>query len=272
MKQISNRLALSGLMLALVCGGLAGCAAAVVGGAAAAGGGMVATDRRSPQTQGDDQTIELRAASRVSDAISKRGNVSVVSFYRKVLLTGEVPTADDRQRAEAAAASVPEVMGVVNELAVMPDSTFGQRANDTLTTSKVKTNLLNANGVPGNSIKVVTERGTVYLMGRLTRRESDLATEVARTTPGVQRVVRVVDFISEQAALHPTDPTGTSAAPVPVSSVGATTPGSTAVAPATSAAGGVAAGDGVVTHPVTQPTIVQPAQQPIQVQTLPPVK
>ena len=114
MKQISNRLALSGLMLALVCGGLAGCAAAVVGGAAAAGGGMVATDRRSPQTQVDDQTIELRAASRVSDALSQRGNVSVVSFYRKLLLTGEVPTADDRQRAEAAAASVPAPMSTLD--------------------------------------------------------------------------------------------------------------------------------------------------------------
>ncbi|MFT3778502.1 MAG: BON domain-containing protein [Ottowia sp.] len=270
MNKKHHRLAALGAALAVAGTLLAGCAAAVVGGAAAVGG-IVATDRRSPQTQLDDQTIELRAASRVSDALGRRGNVSVVSFYRKVLLTGEVPTAEDRQRAQAAAASVPEVMGVVNELAVMPDSTFGQRANDTLLTSKVKTNLLNANGVPGNSIKVVTERGTVYLMGRLTKRETELATEVARTTGGVQRVVRVVDFISEQAALHPSDPTGTSAAPAPVSSVDAVTPGSAAVAPATSAAGGAAVGDGVVTHPVTQPTIVQPAQ-PLQVQTLPPVK
>jgi osmotically-inducible protein OsmY len=208
-----------------------------------------------------DQTIELRADSRVSEALAQRGHVSVVSFYRKVLLTGEVPTADDRQRAQAAVAGVPEVAGVVNELAVMPDSTLGQRSNDTYLTSKVKAGLLNANGVPGNSIKVVTERGTVYLMGRLTQRETELATEVARTTGGVERVVRVVDFISEQAALHPSDPSGTNASAAPVSTVGT----GSAPAPAT--------GDGVLVQPVTQPIIVQqPAAQPIQVQTLPPVK
>ena len=260
------------LSLAVAATVLTGCAAAVVGGAAAAGG-MVATDRRSSATQLADQAIELRASSAIHDALGdKRGHVSVTSYYRKVLVTGEVATQEARQRAGAAVAATPDVASVINELAVMPESSLKQRSEDTLVTGRVKAKLIDANGVPSNSIKVVTERGTVYLMGRLTRRESDLATEVARTTGGVQRVVRVVDFISEQAALHPTDPTGTSAAPVPVSSVGATTPGSTAVAPATSAAGGVAAGDGVVTHPVTQPTIVQPAQQPIQVQTLPPVK
>lgn len=258
-----NRLTALALLLALAGATLGGCAVAVVGGAAAVGG-MVATDRRSPQTQVADQTIELRADARVSEALSKRGHVSVVSFYRKVLLTGEVPTAEDRQRAQAAVAAVPEVAGVVNELAVMPDSTLGQRSNDTYLTSKVKTNLLNANGVPANSIKVVTERGTVYLMGRLTQRETELATEVARTTSGVERVVRVVDFISEQAALHPTDPTGSSPAPAPVSAA------NPVVAPATSA---TAAGQGVVIQPVSQPTIVQqPGSQPIQVQTLPPVK
>ena len=147
--------------------------------------------------------------------------------------------------------------GVVNELAVMADSTLAQRSNDTLITGKIKSSLLNTNGVPANSIKVVTERGTTYLMGRLTHRETDLATEVARTTGGVQRVVRVVDFISEQAALHPNDASGVTPAPAPVTSV----PG----------IGGSPTPEGVVTHPVTQPTIVQP-RQPIQVQTLPPVK
>ena len=163
----------------------------------AAVGGMVATDRRSPQTQVADQTIELRADLRVSEALAQRGHVSVVSFYRKVLLTGEVPTADDRQRAQAAVAGVPEVAGVVNELAVMPDSTLGQRSNDTYLTSKVKAGLLNANGVPGNSIKVVTERGTVYLMGRVTEREATRAADVARGQSGVGKVVKVFEVISE---------------------------------------------------------------------------
>ena len=199
-----KRLASLGLLLALTGTTLGGCAVAVVGGAAAVGG-MVATDRRSPQTQVADQTIELRADSRVSEALAQRGHVSVVSFYRKVLLTGEVPTADDRQRAQAAVAGVPEVAGVVNELAVMPDSTLGQRSNDTYLTSKVKAGLLNANGVPGNSIKVVTERGTVYLMGRVTEREANRAAEVARSTSGVGRVVKVFEIISEAelAALQP---------------------------------------------------------------------
>ena len=266
MKPMQSRLLLAGVLVALA-GGLAGCAAAVVGGAAAAGG-VVAVDRRSPQTQYDDQAIELRADSRISEALNKRGHINVISYYRKVLLTGEVPTSEDRQRAQAAAAGVADVVGVVNELAVQPDSTLTQRSSDTYVTSKVKTNLLNANGVPANSIKVVTERSTVYLMGRLTRRETDLATEVTRTTSGVDRVVRVVDFISEQAALHPTDPQGTSPPTTPVSSATVISPGAAVVAPATSAAG-----TGVVTTPVTQPTIVQqPSSQPIQVQTLPPVK
>ena len=259
MKTMFVRAAGAALLAALVAGGLAGCAAAVVGGAAVAGG-MVATDRRDAQTQLADQTIELRAASRLDEAMGERGHINVVSYYRKVLLTGEVPNAQDRQRAQATVAAVPEVAGVVNELAVMPDASFAQRSNDTFITGKVKTNLINANGVPANSIKVVTERGTVYLMGQLTRREADLAAEVARTTGGVGRVVRVVDFVSEQAALHPRDASGNPAAVAPVSSVSAATPD-------------LANEHGVVTHPVTQPTIVQqPPSQPIQVQTLPPVK
>ncbi|MFV0680654.1 BON domain-containing protein [Ottowia sp.] len=317
MKSMNNRWISLALCSALAGVVLSGCTAAVVGGAAA-GGGLVMADRRSPQTQYADQAIELQADSRVSEALNKQGHYNVISYYRKVLLTGEVATAEDRQKAQAAVAGVPEVVGVVNELAVMPDSALSQRSSDTYVTSKVKTNLLNANGVPANSIKVVTERGTVYLMGRLTRRETELATEVARTTSGVERVVRVVDFISEQAALHPNDPYGTNATAAPVSSSGVTVPDASAVqSQATSAAtnaatnaannaansavntanGSVsnasstansaisnanssvnntvnnAVNNAVVTSPVTQPTIVQqPAAQPIQVQTLPPVQ
>ena len=254
MTSLSTRSA--ALCLAMAAAGLAGCAAAVVGGAAAVGG-LVAIDRRSPGTQVSDQTIELRAGSRASEGLGGRGHINITSYYRKALLTGEVPTEEIRQRVQAAVAGTPDVAGVVNELAVMADSTLAQRSNDTLITGKIKSSLLNTNGVPANSIKVVTERGTTYLMGRLTHRETDLATEVARTTGGVQRVVRVVDFISEQAALHPNDASGVTPAPAPVTSV----PG----------IGGSPTPEGVVTHPVTQPTIVQP-RQPIQVQTLPPVK
>lgn len=268
MKWMDHRWTKLSLCLAMAGVVLTGCAAAVVGGAAA-GGGLVATSRRSPQTQYADQAIELQAGSRVSDALKGNGHINVISYYRKVLLTGEVPTAEDRQKAQAAAAGTPEVVGVVNELAVMPDSAFSQRSSDTYVTSKVKTNLLEANGVPANSIKVVTERGTVYLMGRLTRRETDLATEVARTTSGVERVVRVVDFISEQAALHPNDPTGTSAATPTVSSANLPTSG---VAATGTDAAAAAANNAVISSPVSQPTIVQQPAQTIQVQTLPAVK
>lgn len=250
------------LCLALAAASLAGCAAAVVGGAAAAGG-LVATDRRSSGTQLADEGIELRASSRVNDALGeRRGHVNITSYYRKVLLTGEVASAQDRQAVQTAVAGTPDVADVVNELAVMPETGIAQRSNDSLITGKVKARLIDANGVPSNSIKVVTERGTVYLMGRLTQRESALATEVARTTAGVQRVVRVIDTISEQAALHPRDATGSTPAPAPVSTV----PSGGAAA----SSAPTAAPSEVTTHPVIQPAVVQ--QPPIQVQTLPPAK
>ena len=246
------------LPLALAAAVLAGCAAAVVGGAAAAGG-VVATDRRSSATQLADQGIELRASSRVNDALGdKRGHVNITSYYRKVLVSGEVATPDERQRAGAAVAGTPDVASVINELAVMPDSSLKQRSEDTLITGRVKAKLIDANGVPSNSIKVVTERGTVYLMGRLTEREEALATEVARTTPGVQRVVRIIDRISEQAALHPNDASGQTPAPAPVT----TLPSSGAATPPAAPA--------VEVRPVTQPTVIQ--QPPVEVRSLPPVK
>jgi len=210
-----NRLAAAGILAALACGALQGCGVVVVGGAAA-GGAAVATDRRSVNTQLADKAIELRASERLNEALNRRGHITLVSYYRKVLLTGEVATEEDRQKAQEAVAGTQDVVGVVNELAVMPESSLGQRSTDALITSKVKTNLLNAAGVPGNSIKVLTDRSIVYLMGRLTRRETELATEIARTTSGVERVVRVIDYISEQYALHPDDkPASASQPPAP---------------------------------------------------------
>lgn len=252
MNSISARLAAAGLLTVLAAGGLAGCAAAVLGGAAAVGT-LAAVERRSAQTRIADQGIEVRAGNRATELVGERGRVNVVSYYRKVLLTGEVPTEDDRRKVQAAVAAVPEVVGVVNELAVMPVVSMNQQSDDTLLSGRVKSKLLGSNGVPANSIKVVTERGTVYLMGRLTRAETDLATEAVRTTPGVQRVVRVVDFISEQSATGAGDQAAATD-PAPTMAV------QTDPAPA-----------GAVTHPVTQPTIIN-APPPIQVQTLPPVK
>ena len=170
-------------------------------------------------------------------------------------MTGEVPTAQDRQLVESRIRALPGVQGVVNELAVMPESGPLQRSNDSLITSKVRTRLINQNGVPSGSIRVMTERGTTYLMGRLTAQEATLATEVTRQTDGVQRVVRVIDLIAD-----PTMAGGASPAPAAATAV-QTTGGSAASSPT----------PGVETHPVTQPTIVN-APQPIQVQPLPPMK
>jgi osmotically-inducible protein OsmY len=220
-------------LLALTAAALQGCAVALVGGAATEGA-VIATDRRSAATQWADQKIELTADKTLTDTLNRRGHISHVSYYRKVLLTGEVPTAEDRTLAQTTVAAVPEVAGVINELAVMPDSSLGQRSTDTFITAKVKTRLMDTAGVPANSIKVVTDRGIVYLMGRLTRRETELATEAVRTLSGIERVVRVIDFISEASA-HPNDPASGNPAPAPVSNVN--------TAP-------VASGEGVVTSPV----------------------
>ena len=246
-----NRLAGACLLAAVAGAGLSACVPlAIVGGAAGAGTLVLASERRSGETQAADVKIEQDARQSVVNALAGRGHVTVTSFYRKVLLTGEVPTEQDRQMVETIVARTPSVVGVVNDLAVMPNSGPGQRSNDTYVTGKVKARFLDANGVPASAVRVVTERGTTYLMGRLTARETELATEVARQTSGVQRVVRVIDQIVEPADQ------GVSPAAAPVANASAPL-----AAPAS----------GVVTQPVTQ-TEVQEARPPIQVQTLPPVK
>ena len=254
MKILESR-RLATLCLALTVSVLAGCAAAVVGGATA--GGVLVLDRRSPGTQLSDQSIELRASNRVSDEVlAEGGHVNIVSYYRKVLITGEVPTEAARQKVQLAVGETPEVEAVVNELAVLPNSTLGQRSNDTLVTGRVKTRLLNHEQVPANSIKVVTERGTTYLMGRLTQRETDLVTELASTTSGVQRVVRLIDLISEESVR----PANSPREPAPVSNATHTPTQPAAPQP-------TAVAEPVTTHPISQPAVVQ--QPTLEVRPLP---
>ncbi|MDO5625618.1 MAG: BON domain-containing protein [Pseudomonadota bacterium] len=262
---LSSQMRLSALCVALAASGLAGCVpVALVGGAVGAGALIVHADRRSGQTQQADSAIEAAAQEAVVTALAGRGHANVTSYFRKVLITGEVPTEQDRQLVEARVRAVPDVQGVYNELAVMPSSSTWQRSQDALVTSRVRTRLLNQNGVPAGSIRVTTERGTTYLMGRLTATEATLATEVARQTEGVQRVVRIIDIIADQygSGLVSTglDAPGVPAGPAPAGPASATPP---AAADAAS---------GVVSSPVTQPTIVQPAPPVIEVQTLPPVR
>ena len=141
------------------------------------GGTMMAVDRRTTGTQLDDQTIDVRASSAITAAIGDRGHVNANSYNRVVLLTGEVPTEADRAKVEAAVAKVENVRAVVNELAVMPNTTLSQQSNDTLITGKVKAAFVDAKELQVASIKVVTERGVVYLMGRVTEAEANVAAQ-----------------------------------------------------------------------------------------------
>jgi len=191
---------------AAISGVLGGCVA-VMGGAMVSGS-MMAVDRRTTGTQVDDQTIELRASTEVPAAIDQRGNVSFTSYNRVLLLTGEVPTEADRAKAEAAAAKIENVRAVLNELAVMPNVSINQITADSITTGKVKAAFVDTPTLQVASIKVVTDRGTVFLMGRLTEAEAAQATQVARSVGGVKKVVKVFEIITPaELAAMPLPPT-----------------------------------------------------------------
>jgi osmotically-inducible protein OsmY len=198
-----TRLFLRTVAAAAVALSLGGCAALVVGGAVATG--MVATDRRTTGVQIEDQSIELKALTRIRDTVGERGHVNVTSYNRMVLMSGEAATEADRTALEQAIAKVENVRSTVNELAVMAPSTLSARSNDTLVTSKVKASFVDAKDLQANAIKVVTERGVVYLMGRVTEREANRAADVARGVAGVAKVVKVFDVLTEAelAALGP---------------------------------------------------------------------
>ena len=195
-------LALAGAVLSSAL--LSGCGALLVGGIVV-GGTMIATDRRTTGAQVDDETIEVKSSSRMSETFADRARIDTTSYNRLVLLTGEVPTAEDKTRAEQVVARVPNVSAVVNEITVGPLNTFGERSKDTYITTKVKTSLVDAKDLFANSIKVTTHRGVVYLMGRVTEREANRASEVARGVSGVVKVVRVFELLSE-AELASTQP------------------------------------------------------------------
>ncbi len=223
--------------------GLSGCAPLVVGGAMAATT-LMATDRRSAGTQVDDQSNELKALSAIQGAIGERGRVNATSFNRVLLLSGEVPTEADKQAVAKAVTQIATVRYLVNELAVMPNSSMGTRTNDTITTGKVKAAFVDSSSA-FNSIKVVTERGVVYLMGLVTEPEANRAVEIARGIGGVVKVVRVFQIIT-QAELDAIEfkassPGGAASAPAapapaasaPVSAAPAATPAPPAAATTT---------------------------------------
>ena len=186
-------LALLGLALQLQ-----GCVEMAVVGAGATA--LALDDRRSIGAQTEDKEIDLRGESRIHERFGDRVHINVTAFNRNVLLTGEAPDAETRAQIEKIVREVPNVRGVVNEIQLAGVSSYSARGNDSYLTSKVKARFIDISGkFSVNHVKVVTESGAVYLLGLVTRKEADAAVEVARTTGGVQKVVRVFEYIEAPA-------------------------------------------------------------------------
>lgn len=184
--------------LALCVPVLSGCFGAAVVGVGA--GALMLTDRRNSETYVTDEGLEIRAANQISAKYGDKVHVNVTSYNRTLLLTGEVPTAEIKTDAEKLAAGVANVKAISNELAIAGPSSFGGRSNDSYLTSKVKARFVDANKFSANHVKVVTEAGVVFLLGLVTQAEANAAVEIARTTGGVQKVVRVFEIISPEQA------------------------------------------------------------------------
>ncbi len=185
---------------------LPACAPLMVGGMV--GGAMVASDRRTSGIQLEDEGIELKAANRIRETLGGRAHLNVTSYNRQVLITGEVANAQDRDYVARLVGEVENVRKVVNEAVIGPNSSLTERSTDALITAKVKAQMVDSKDIFANAYKIVTERGVVYLMGRVTQREADRATEVARQVSGVKKVVRIFEILTEAElnALFPEPP------------------------------------------------------------------
>lgn len=181
------------VLLMLVIPTIWGCAAAVVGGVGTAV--VVAEDRRTVGTVTEDKGIEVKVATRFRDRF-RNTHLNVTPYNRIVLLTGEAPDAATKTEIEKAVRSVENVRGVHNELAVAGNSALSARANDTYLTGKVKARFVDQQKFNPVHVKVVTEAGVVYLLGLVNRKEADDATEIARTTGGVQKVVKLFEYLN----------------------------------------------------------------------------
>jgi osmotically-inducible protein OsmY len=219
-KKSTTHMVVGAMLLSML---LSACAPAMFGGVI--GTAMVASDRRTSGAQVDDEAIEIRGASAMRENFGSNSRINITGYNRQVLLTGEVANDQQRLQAEQLVGKLPNVRSIVNELAVGPASSLSERSSDALITARVKAAMVDSEDVFANVYKVVTERGTVYLMGRVTQREAQRATEVARGVSGVKRVVRVFEFLTEDElrALQPKksgvdlNPPSTPA-PAPVSS------------------------------------------------------
>jgi osmotically-inducible protein OsmY len=183
------------VLCGVVATSLQGCVEMAIG--TAVMGTLAATDRRTFGAQTEDRAIVFKANRRMPGVVGDAGNVNVNSFNRKVLLTGEVRDEQMKAAVEREVAAIEGVESIINDLAIAGIASLTSRSNDTLITGKVKASFVDTKDLYANSIKVVTERGTVYLMGRVTPREADLATEVTRGVSGVQKVVKMFEYIND---------------------------------------------------------------------------
>lgn len=197
MKTLASRIS-PWLLLAALAPSLSGCIGAAAVGAGA--GVLMLTDRRISETYIADEGIEIRAANRIGEKYGDKVHVNVTSYNRTLLLTGEVPDAETKEAIEKLATSVSDVRRITNELTIAGPSSYAARSNDAYLTSKVKARFLDAARFSINHVKVVSETGAVYLMGLVTQAEADAAVEIARTTGGVQRVIRVFEIITPEQA------------------------------------------------------------------------
>ena len=177
---------------------LGGCFAVAVVGMGA--GALMVTDRRPSDTYVADEAIELRSGNRINEKFGDRVHVNATSYNRTVLLTGEVPDAAARAEVEKLINGVPNVRAVANELQVSGISSLAARSSDSYLTSKVKARFVDMGKFSANHVKVISESGTVYLLGIVTQGESDAASDIARTTGGVMKVVRMFEVVSDDEA------------------------------------------------------------------------
>ncbi|MCP5269500.1 MAG: BON domain-containing protein [Zoogloeaceae bacterium] len=193
-----NRTLITALIVALAAPALTGCVAAVATGVTA--GTLAVMDRRSFGMQTEDETIEWKILSNIASKYGENVHVNQTSYNRKVLLTGEVPSEEVKAEIGQLASKTTNVESIWNELQVAPVTSFQNRSNDAFITSKVKGRFVDGGKFRANLVKVVTEAGTVFLLGLVTRHEADAAIEIARTTAGVKKVVNVMQIISVEQA------------------------------------------------------------------------
>ncbi|MCV2421953.1 BON domain-containing protein [Paucibacter sp. DJ2R-2] len=186
------------LLLALGAAFVSSACAPLMLGGAMMGGAIVATDRRTSGTQVEDEGIEFKAAARIREQLGDKGHVNVNAYNRMVLLTGEVASEAERARIEKIASEVENVRHVLNETAVLGNSSLSSRTSDVTLAGKIKFSLVDARDLISNAFYVVVERGTVYMMGRVSEREASRAVEIARGVSGTQKVVRAFEIISEE--------------------------------------------------------------------------